>query len=167
MGKSWKVSRITTQRPTLLTYDQAWEIASQCYEAIHSTFLKTTHLNKCSLNTKPDKLVHDFYNWLQIVFREKSRLPSEVDFTPAANDLNRDISLLVKRTSMEWETASTPDLVNFANQPLSTPQGRLTKFLTFNSYKQRLLNETRNLLVSAIIAKSQYIRKKDCYISSI
>ena len=58
---------------------------------------------------------------------------------------------------------STPGLVNLVNQLLSTldesPQRKIAKLLTFNFIKWRFLNETKTLLVPAIIAKSQDIRK--------
>ncbi len=50
-----------------------------------------------------------------MIFKENSGLPSDVDFTWLAfnsmfiNGLNWDLSLLVKRTSMEWEAMSAPD----------------------------------------------------------
>ena len=59
---------------------------------------------------------------LQIVFKENSGLPSDIDSSQVAfnsmfiNGLNLDLPLLVKRTMMEWETISTEDLVNLANQ---------------------------------------------------
>ena len=54
------------------------------------------------------------------------------------NGLNQDLSLLVERTRMEWETMFTPDLVNLANQHTQTLEEspkRLLKFLIFNSGK--------------------------------
>ena len=54
---------------------------------------------------------------------------------------------------------STPDLVNLANKPSHTldelPIIKTLKFLIFNSGKWRPLNETKILLVSAIIPKIQ------------
>ena len=49
------------------------------------------------------------------------------------NGLNRDFSLLVKRTGMEWETMPTPDLVNgkpallYSNE---SPPRKVAKILT-------------------------------------
>ena len=71
---------------------------------------------------KSDEPLHDYYNPIQNVFKGNSGLLSDVDSTQVAlnsmfiNRLNRDLSLLVKRTRMEWETMSPSDLVNLANQ---------------------------------------------------
>ena len=95
---------------------------------------------------------------------------SGVDSTKVAfncvfiSGLNQDLSLLVKRTRVERETMSTLDLANLANQPSHTPdespKRKITKFLIFNSSKWRSLNETKRLLVCAIIAKSQDVGKE-------
>ena len=66
--------------------------------------------------------MRDDYHQLQIIFKENSGLPMDVESIQVAfnsvfrNRLNWHLSLLVKRSRMEWETISTPDLVNLANQ---------------------------------------------------
>lgn len=53
---------------------------------------------------------------------KNSGLPLNVESTWVAfnsmliNELNQDLSLLVKRIRTEWETTPSPDLVNLANQ---------------------------------------------------
>ena len=55
-----------------------------------------------------------------------SGLFSDVDSTQVAfnsmfiNGLNEDLSLLVKRTRMEWKIMSTPDVVHLVNQLFPT-----------------------------------------------
>lgn len=63
---------------------------------------------------------------------------------------------------MGWETVSTSDVVSLANQLVytlgeSTARKKTLKFLIFNSSQWRFLYETKNLLVLAIITKSQDI----------
>ena len=44
-------------------------------------------------------------------------VPTQVAFNSMCiNGLHKNLSLLVKRTCMEWETVFTPDLVNLANK---------------------------------------------------
>ena len=77
---------------------------------------------KSGFHTKSNKPVHEYYNLLQNVFEENYDLPPDVDSIWVAfnsmfiNELNQDLSLLVKGTKIEWETMSTPDLINLANQ---------------------------------------------------
>ena len=75
--------------------------------------------------------------------------------------LNWDLSLLVKRTRVEGETTSTPDLVNLANQLAHTldesPKRKTSKILNFQLWKMKFSKWNQNFLVSAIIAKSQDI----------
>ena len=58
----------------------------------------------------------------RLFFKENAGLSTDVDSTWVAfnsiliNVLCWDLSLLVKKTRREWETMSTPDLVNLANQ---------------------------------------------------
>ena len=76
------------------------------------------------------------------------------------NILKREISLLVKRTSMEWETMSTPDLIWQTSFLVLWMKERSSKFLTLKSIKWRLLKQIRTLLVSALTAKSKDIGKE-------
>ena len=70
---------------------------------------------------KPSEPVHDYSKQFQIVFKESSGLPMDVKYIQVdfrsmfTNRLNQNLSLLVKETSIEWETMSTPVLVNLAN----------------------------------------------------
>ena len=79
----------------------------------------------------------------RLFFKENSGLPSDVESTQVpfnsmfVNGMNWDPSLLVKRTSVKWETVSAPDLVHLANQLSGTldelPPRKTTKI--FNSNK--------------------------------
>lgn len=85
--------------------------------------------------------MHDDYHQLQIVFKENSGLPMDVESIQVAfnsvfsNRLNWHLSLLVKRSRIEWETVSTLDLVNLANQLTCTIENstktKTTKILSF------------------------------------
>ena len=64
---------------------------------------------------------------------------------------------------MEWETMSTPDLVNLANQ-LShfldkSPKRKTAKILNLQLQLIKTPNKTKIFLVSAITAKSQGVGK--------
>lgn len=49
------------------------------------TFPKSFDWNKIQACTqKSDESVHEYYNWFQIIFKEKSDLPSDVDSTQVA-----------------------------------------------------------------------------------
>ena len=50
-----------------------------------------------------------------LVFFQKL-IPAEWLLTLFITELNQDLPLLEKRSRMEWETISPPDLVNLANQ---------------------------------------------------
>ena len=69
----------------------------------------------------PNESVHDYSNWLQIVFKENPGLLSDVNPTQAGfnsmfiSGLKQDHSLLAIRTKMEGEMF-IPDLINPANQ---------------------------------------------------
>ena len=58
---------------------------------------------------------------LQVIFKENSGLPSDVESTRVTvtsmfvNRQNWDLSCFVKRTRMEWKTISTSDLVNLVH----------------------------------------------------
>lgn len=81
--------------------------------------------------------VHNYYNRLQVVFKENSDLPSDVDSTRVTfnslfiNGLNKNLSLLVMRSRMGWGTMATLDLVNLANKLASTldepPKSKIAK----------------------------------------
>ena len=66
--------------------------------------------------------MHDYYSRLQIIFKENSGLPMDVESTWVAfnsmfiNELNWDLSLLAKRIRIRWETMFVMDLVNLANR---------------------------------------------------
>lgn len=85
-------------------------------------FPKTCWFKIQACTQKPREPVRDDYHQLQIIFKENSGLPMDVESIQVAfnsvfrNRLNWHLSLLVKRSRMEWETISTPDLVNLANQ---------------------------------------------------
>ena len=57
-------------------YDQAQAIARQLPRAMPRAFPKPTDWNATQARAqKPDEPVHDYYNRLQIVFKENSGLP--------------------------------------------------------------------------------------------
>ena len=100
---------------------------------------------------KPDEPAHDYYNQLQIVFKENSGLPLNVESTQVAinsmfiNILNQDLSLLVKRTRKEWETTLTPNSVNISNQLACIPEDSTKKKTTeiLNLQPQQMENSKR------------------------
>ena len=70
--------------------------------AITVVFPKPVDGNKIQVFTqKSDEPVHDYYNWLHIVFKENSGLPSDVETTEIplisilTNGLNQDLSLFL------------------------------------------------------------------------
>ena len=99
--------------PMVLSKDRGpvgW-IAKTLHEAILCIFPKATDWNKihtCTQNL--GKPVYDCYNKFQIVFKENSGLPLDVDSTPMAcnylfaNGFCHEFSLLVKRNGMKWKT---------------------------------------------------------------
>ena len=99
--------------------------------------------------------VHDYYDQLQIAFRESSGLAMGVKSIWVAfncmviNGLNQDRSLLVRRTRMEWETVSTPDLVSLANQLSHTldysAERRSTKILNFELHQMEILRQNQKI----------------------
>lgn len=110
----------------------------------------TVDWNKIQAFTeKSTKSVHNCYSQHQIVFKENSSLPMDVKSTWIAfksmliNRLNRDLSLLMKRTRIEWETIAMPDLVNLANQLAHTLNDsskiRTTKILNFQLQQMKPL----------------------------
>lgn len=70
-------------------------------------------------------IVRDYYGRLQIVFKENSGLPVDIEFTREAfssmfpNGLDSDLSLLVKRTYIVF----TLDLVKLASRVAHTREG--------------------------------------------
>lgn len=106
---------------------QFWEEARELTQKLHQTIPKAfpmsidgRKIQTCS--QKSDESAHDNYNTFQVVFKENSGFPSDVDSTWVTfnslfvNGLNRNLSLLVKRARMEWEMMDTLDLVNLVNQ---------------------------------------------------
>lgn len=122
--------------------------------------------------------MHDYYILcqLQIISKENSGLPLDVEFTWIAynamfvNRLNWDLFILIKRIRMEWKSMSTPDWINLVNKVTyildDSNKRKSTKTFYLNPNKWRLLNKTKILLVSAIIAKSQNIGRKTAISSS-
>ena len=113
----------TGNQPTTLLYYQAWAIATGLHWAIPRAFPKPVDWNRIQACTqKSDETVHDCYSWLQIIFKENSDFPSDVDSTQVGfssmfiSGLNWHLSLQVKKARMECKIISTPDLVNLANQ---------------------------------------------------
>ena len=86
------------------TWGQA---AKASHEAIPHAFLEATSWNKIQSCTQPEKAVHDYYNMLQIVFKENSVLPSDVGSTQVVfsslfvNGLGCEHPFLGKRNRME------------------------------------------------------------------
>ena len=67
-------------QPTNLLCDHAQAIARQLHGAIPRAFSKSVDWNEiqpCTQNS--NEPVHDYYNWLQIIFKENLGLPSDVD----------------------------------------------------------------------------------------
>ena len=82
-------------------------LAEKLHQATSVAFSKPIGGNKIQACTqKSDEPVHDYYNWLQIVPKENSALPSDVESTQVVfnsmfiNGLYQDLSLLVKRIRM-------------------------------------------------------------------
>ena len=68
-------------------------------------------------------------------------VPTQVAFNSMCiNGLHKNLSLLVKRTCMEWETVFTPDLVNLANKLAHIIEGDSRKKTTkiLNLQHQRI-----------------------------
>ena len=107
--------------------------ASQLHQENPRAFPEPDNWNKIqSFTQKSGECVHDYYIDLSFVFffffpavdflivsKENYVLPSDIDSSQVAlnsiNGLNWDLSLLVKRTRTQWETMSSPDLINLAN----------------------------------------------------
>ena len=112
----------------------------------------------------PTTIVMDF----RLLSKRILDLPSDVDSPWVAfnsvsiNRLSRDLSLSGKRTRMEWETMSTPDLVDLSNQLARALGGHLREktltFLIFD-WQMKILIWNQNFLISAVIAMSQDIGK--------
>lgn len=83
----------------------------------------------------------------QVIFTENSDFPSDVGTigitfnSLCVNRLNSSLSLLVKRTRMEWESMVTLDLINAANHLAHTPdeplRSKIVKILNFQSWQMR------------------------------
>ena len=105
--------------------------ASQLHQANPRAFPEPDNWNKVQSSTqKSGEPVRDYYIDLSFVFffsavdfsivsKENYVLPSDTDSSQVAfnsiNGLNWELSLLVKRTRTQWETMSSPDLVNLEN----------------------------------------------------
>ena len=156
-------------QPPNLLFDQAQAITRQLHGVILRAFPKPVGWNKFQVCTQ--NLINLFMI-LTIDFRLflKKILAffSDADSTRVAfnfmliNELNCDLSLLVKRTRMEWETTPIPDLVNLANQlsqtPDESPQKNMAKILQLQQMKGPKQNKT--FLVSSTVIKSQDIEKE-------
>ena len=110
------------------------------------TKFRIAHKNLISLFMS---IIIDF----RLFFKENAGLSTDVDSTWVAfnsiliNVLCWDLSLLVKKTRREWETMSTPDLVNLANQ-LShifdeSHKRKNSKILNLQLLQMQLLNKTK------------------------
>lgn len=95
----------------------------------------------------PDESVHDYYNRFQVVFKENSGLPSDINTTRVifnslfVSELNKNLSFLVRRSRMGWRTMTTLDLVNLANELASTidrpPRRKIAKTFDFQQLQMR------------------------------
>ena len=111
-------------QPANLLYNQASAISRWLHLAIPEAFPKACWVEQnLGLHRKHlMNLLYDSYNRLQIIFNENSGLLSYVDSIQVVfnsmliHGLKWDLSFLVKRTRMEWETVPNPDLVTLANQ---------------------------------------------------
>ena len=66
--------------PANLLYDQSQAIARWLHWTICRAFPKSVDWNKIQTYTqKSDKSAHEYYNWLQNVFKWNSHLPSNVE----------------------------------------------------------------------------------------
>lgn len=108
-------------------------------------FSNTVDYNKIQAYTqRSEDPVHEYYNQFQIVLKENSSLSSEVHATWVAlnsmliNGLKQDLSLLVKRTWIEWETMFSPDLGNLVNQ-ISLPPNKTAKILDLQLQQTKAL----------------------------
>ena len=69
-------------QPAILLYDQARPIPRQLHQAVPRVSPKPVDWNKTQVYTqKSDETVHDYYNQLQVIFKENSGLPLDVDST--------------------------------------------------------------------------------------
>ena len=121
------------------------------------TKFRFAHKNRTHL------LVHitiDFRLLLKKILVSRCRFHSGSFNSKFINILKREISLLVKRTRVEWETMSPPDLIWQTSSLILCMKERSPKFLILKSSKWRLLKEMRTLLVSALTAKSKDIGKE-------
>lgn len=151
-----------------------WQNARRLFRdphwAITVPFPKSVDWNKIQASSqKSDETIHDYYNRLQIVLKENSDPPSDVDFTQAAfnsmftNPLNWDLSLLKDSDGMadnihcrfgQFGKAS------WSHVRWVTQNKKTLKLFIFHSGKWRFLYKTPNLLVSAIIETIQDIGEK-------
>ena len=83
------------------------------------------------------------------------------------NGLNHDLSLLVKKTRMEWETVCTPDLVNLANELSPTlddlSQRKTTRILNHQLQQMKAPKWNQNPPSFCYHCKEPGQWKRDCY----
>lgn len=84
--------------PPDLLYDQALDTAKRLYQPILRAFPKSVDWNMIQVcSQEPNEPMHNYYSWLQIVFRENSGLLLNVKSMGVAfnsmvmNGLNRDL----------------------------------------------------------------------------
>ena len=170
MGTSWK--RFKKQTPNF--WQESRTLAVELYPALTVAFLRPIDWNKIQASTqKSDEPFHGYYNQLQIFFKENSHLPSDVESTWVAfnsmlvNILNWCLSFSVKRTRVEWETMSTPDLVNLANQLTRTldesSKRKTAKILNFQLQLMKVPKQNQSPPNFCYYCEEPGHWKKDCH----
>ena len=134
--------------PAASLHDQAWGIARWLHLAIPRAFPKPVDWNKIQAFTEnPSEPMDDYYSQLQT---ENSGLFVNVESTwedfMFIDRLNGDLFLLVKRSRMEWETMSSPDLINLVNELTCTlgdqTKRKTTKVLNFQLQQMEAAKKT-------------------------
>ena len=110
----------------------------------------------------------DFQLFLKKILHLLQALTIQVAFNSLfINDLNQDFSLLVKRTKIEWETLSTPDLVNLATQVSHTLaqscKRKTAKILNVQFKQMEVPKQKQNPPSFCYYCKEPGYQKRDCY----
>lgn len=115
---NWAHLELNSQQQTPQSPSQAQSLARSLHRAILEAFPKRADWNKIyACVQEPNEPVYQYYIRFELVFKENSALPvSSVSYSPLFNsafvgNLTPELSLLVKRSSMEWLTMSTECLV--------------------------------------------------------
>lgn len=123
----WEHVERDLEKQTSNYWEEARELARKLHRAIPEAFprfIDWSKIHTCSQST--DESVRDYYNRFQVVFKENSGLPSDIDSTCVSfnslfvNGLNKNLSILVRRSRMGGGTMPTLELVNLANELAST-----------------------------------------------